>query len=394
MGERPGDDIMIPLSAHGKAVNVGPLVIGKITRSPVFSNREDYVLAVDELSQGADTAGYGALLAQAPVTVDAPPEPFIHDVPLGHLNDGDVVSVDRRGHVRTLYRPASRSNALFVTDRCNSYCLMCSQPPKNVEEPGRLQELQRIVSLVNPDAAELGITGGEPTLLRNEFIELIRTCRDRLPNTALHVLSNGRLFYYGSFAKKLADLRHPDLMIGVPLYADNDSEHDHVVQARGAFDETMIGLQNLGKYGVPVEIRVVIHQHTYKRLPELAEFIYRNVTFASQVALMGLELMGFAIPNLESLWVDPWDYRKELEAATRFLSARGMKVSIYNHQLCTVPEVIWPLCRRSISDWKNEYLPVCDKCQVRHQCGGFFTSVVQRRTSNHIVPIESSATVE
>src|SRR5207237_512501 len=163
------------------------------------------------------------------------------------------------------------------------------------------------------------------------------------------VLSNGRLFYYGSFAKQLAGLRHPDLMIGIPLYADNDVEHDHVVQARGAFDETMIGLQNLGRYGVPVEVRVVIRQYTYKRLPELAEFIYRNVTFASHVALMGLELMGFAIPNLESLWIDPWDYREELEAAALFLARRGMRVSIYNHQLCTVPESLWPFCRRSIS---------------------------------------------
>jgi His-Xaa-Ser system radical SAM maturase HxsC len=166
-----------------------------------------------------------------------------------------------------------------------------------------------------------------------------------------------------------------------------DVEHDHVVQARGAFDETMIGLQNLGRHGVPVEVRVVIHKFTHKRLPELAEFVYRNVTFASQVALMGLELMGFAVPNLDMLWIDPWDYQQELETATRFLAAHGMNVSIYNHQLCTVPPSIWSFCRQSISDWKNEYLPACDGCSERSHCGGFFSSVVQRRTSRHIHPL-------
>jgi His-Xaa-Ser system radical SAM maturase HxsC len=381
---------MIPLSTHGKTENIRSLIIGKITHTPLARDqRGDYVLAVDNTSTGFDSEGYAAVLSQARATRPLT-SPLVHDLPVAHFSDGDVVSIDARGYVRTVYRPASHYNSLFVTDRCNSYCLMCSQPPKNVQEPGRLQELQSIVRLINPEAVELGVTGGEPTLLRDHFLELIRTCRDVLPSTALHVLSNGRLFYYGSFARRLANIRHPDLMIGIPLYADNDIEHDHVVQARGAFDETMIGLQNLGRYGVPVEVRVVIHKHTYKRLPELVEFIYRNVTFASHVALMGLELMGFSIPNLESLWIDPWDYRKELEAATLFLATRGMKVSIYNHQLCTVPESVGPFCRRSISDWKNEYLPVCDECAVRSECGGFFTSVAERRHSSHVRPIKHS----
>lgn len=381
---------MIPLNTQGNAENIRSLVIGKITHTALAPrDRADYVLAVQNLPVTADLLGYAAVLSQARMTSSLP-YPLVHDLPLAHLNEGDVVSIDTRGHVRTVYRPGSHYNSLFVTDRCNSYCLMCSQPPKNIKEPGRLQELQRIVSLINPQAVELIVTGGEPTLLKDDFLELIRTCRDELPKTALHVLSNGRLFYYGGFAKELAAIRHPDLMMGIPLYADNDIEHDHVVQARNAFDETMIGLQNLGRYGVPVEVRVVLHQHTYKRLPELAEFIYRNVTFASHVALMGLELMGFAIPNLESLWVDPWEYREQLEAATLFLAARGMRVSIYNHQLCTVRESVRPFCRRSISDWKNEYLPVCDECSARGMCGGFFSSVVQRRVSSHIHQVSAS----
>jgi hypothetical protein len=34
-------------------------------------------------------------------------------------------------------------------------------------------------------------------------------------------------------------------------------------------------------------VRVVIHALTYRRLPQLAEFIYRNFAFAAHVALMG-----------------------------------------------------------------------------------------------------------
>jgi hypothetical protein len=62
----------------------------------------------------------------------------------------------------------------------------------------------------------------------------------------------------------------------------------------------LIGLQNLGRHGVPVEIRV-LHRYTFERLPQLAEFIYRNLTFASHVTFMGMEMMGFAINSLDAV---------------------------------------------------------------------------------------------
>jgi hypothetical protein len=38
------------------------------------------------------------------------------------------------GRVRVLYRRSSRHNFFLVTERCNNYCLMCSQPPKSVDD--------------------------------------------------------------------------------------------------------------------------------------------------------------------------------------------------------------------------------------------------------------------
>ncbi|HSS77991.1 MAG TPA: His-Xaa-Ser system radical SAM maturase HxsC [Thermoanaerobaculia bacterium] len=341
-----------------------------------------------------DLRGYCGVLTCASIPPDQAEalarsaSPIIHNIAsLDHLQDGDVVSLSPTGSVRTLYRLASPHNSILVTERCNSFCVMCSQPPKSIDDSALIGRHLRLIELIDFNTKELGITGGEPTLLKADLLRLIERCKVLLPSTALHVLSNGRLFYYGSFARDLAAIGHPDLMIGIPLYSDIDWEHDHVVQAAGAFDQTLVGIQNLGQYGVPVEIRVVIHQHTYKRLPNLAEFIYRNLTFASHVALMGLEVMGFAVPNLSELWIDPVEYGTELAEATRFLANRGMNVSIYNHQLCAVPREIWEFCNRSISDWKNDYLPECEECVVRERCGGFFSSSLRHRHSSGIRPI-------
>jgi His-Xaa-Ser system radical SAM maturase HxsC len=370
----------------------GIAVIGRVT-SVAREPRSDHVLRLERLSAATDLAGYAGC-----VTTGTPDPhllerwagdgvPVVHSVPsLEHLDDGDIVTLAPGGRIRTLYRIASPHNTLFTTERCNSFCLMCSQPPRPQDE-SRIGGLLRLVDLIDPGTPELGITGGEPTLLKDDFLSLIDHCRRRLPRTALHVLSNGRLFRYGSLARKLAAIAHPDLMIGVPLYSDLDAEHDFVVQCAGAFDDTLIGLHNLGRHGVPVEIRVVVHRHTWRRLPALAGFIYRNLPFAAHVALMGLEITGFAVPNLEDLWIDPAEYQEELGAAVHFLARRGMSVSVYNHQLCVLSRDLWPFSRRAISDWKNEYLPECAACRVRETCGGFFSSAVRRRISRSIAPI-------
>ena len=47
------------------------------------------------------------------------------------LGEGDVLRIQpETGRVRVLYRRSSRHNFFLVTERCNNYCLMCSQPPK------------------------------------------------------------------------------------------------------------------------------------------------------------------------------------------------------------------------------------------------------------------------
>ena len=349
---------------------------------------------VDRWRDDLDVQGVTAVLCAEPVDAEQLARidvPIVHDLALDHLAEGDAVAIEPAGQVRTLYRRGSPHNALFATDRCSSLCLMCSQPPRAINDDWRVQEMLDTVSLIDPDTEELGITGGEPTLLKDGFLAVLAACKEHLPTTGVHVLSNGRLFRYGSYARQVAAIQHHDLMIGVPLYSDLEDRHDHVVQAKGAFEETILGLRNLGRFGVPVEIRVVVHRFTYDRLPELAQFIYRNLTFAAQVVFMGLEMMGYAVANLDALWIDPWDYRDELERATLFLAQRRMKVSVYNHQLCTMPETIWPYCRKSISDWKNEYLPQCDACALRSSCGGFFASAVKRRVSQHIQPLQPSA---
>lgn len=263
---------------------------------------------------------------------------------------------------------------------------MCSQPPKNVDDSWIIGEILQTIPLIDQATREIGFTGGEPTLLGDDFIRLLKTCKSYLPNTAIHILSNGRTFNDLAYAKKYAAIDHHDMMVGIPIYSDISSIHNYVVQAENAFDETIRGILNLKRLNQQVEIRVVIHKQTYQRLPQLAEFIARNITFVDHVALMGLENTGFTKANIADLWVEPIDYQKQLYEAVSLLACYRIRTSVYNHQLCVLDKRLWPFARKSISDWKNEYLPQCSKCKEKPNCGGFFSSTITKH-SEHIKPI-------
>src|SRR5579871_2099422 len=322
----------------------------------------------------AELSGYKALLFcdRAEGTYTVPRIELLRDS--DHLKDGDIVALDgKSGTVRSLYRPYEKHHHLFVTERCNSNCLMCSQPPKDRDDVEALSfRNHQIIDLITEAPPYLTITGGEPTLLGDHLFQLIDHLKDKMPSTELHVLTNGRTFAWPSYTRRFADLRHPNISLGVPLYADVAAIHDFVVQARGAFDQTVNGLHQAARNGIRVEIRVVLHRQTIPRLLKLAEYIYRNLTFVEHIALMGLEHTGYTPRNIDQLWIDPFDYQDELERAVEFLANRKMNVSIYNHQLCTLKRSLWGYARKSISDWKNLYLPECQGCEVMAECGGFF----------------------
>jgi His-Xaa-Ser system radical SAM maturase HxsC len=153
-----------------------------------------------------------------------------------------------------------------------------------------------------------------------------------------------------------------------------DSLHDQIVASKGAFWDTLEGLFNLARLGIPIELRTVVIKPNHIRLAEWAEFVYRTFPFVVHVAIMGLEPIGLAASNIDSLWIDPVDYEVQIRKAVQILHRRNMNVSIYNHQLCTLPKELWPFARKSISEWKNIYMAECENCSKITVCGGFFHS--------------------
>src|SRR5260370_232520 len=99
-----------------------------------------------------------------------------------YLSDGDIVGV-RHGsrRFRTLFRRNSKHNSFLVTERCNNYCLMCSQPPKDIDDHWILDEIRESLPLVDPSTRSLTFTGGEPLTDWRDFVAVLAQWRDQLP---------------------------------------------------------------------------------------------------------------------------------------------------------------------------------------------------------------------
>jgi len=362
------------LRTKGKPINIEGHLVGRVSRDIENLNDQTFLITDNGVKGLPNTKFLGLLTTQQEYELKNG-ENVVFKIPtLEHLEDGDIVSVGNDGNINTLYRINSNHNTLLATERCNSNCLMCSQPPRDRNDIPILYEIHKqLIPLIPKDCIELGVSGGEPTLMGELFFSLMEQLKVELPNTEIHVLTNGRSFAWNHMAEKLGQINNRRLMLGIPVYSDYYQVHDYIVQAENAFYQTILGLHNLSRYDQRLEVRIVLHKQSIPRITKLARYIYKNLPFVEHVAFMGLEYIGYTPKNIDKLWIDPYDYQEELSEAVEYLASQGMHVSIYNTPLCVLPERVWKYARKSISDWKNEYLPECKNCTKLNDCGGFFT---------------------
>ena len=367
---------------NGTPININADILGRITlkNKNIISRKNEILVKANVTSV---PVGYAAVITNSKIVSYG--KPCVEDVQnLDEFNEGDVVLINSNGEIIFLYEIKSLHNAIFATERCNHRCIMCPQPPI-ADEKDKTPFNLKLISLIDKHTIEIGITGGEPTLIGDKLFDLIRQIQKYQPKAGISLLSNGVKFADKSYAMKLAMCKHNDLQIDVPIFSDIAEIHNKIVGAK-TFYKTIQGLYNLALFHQRIGLRIVVHKLTYQRLPQLADYIYHNFPFVSQVAFLQMETTGNADTNINELWMDPYDYNEELKQAVLLLSNRGICTRIYNAQLCVLPTEIRDYAVCSIYDWKDSYLPECKECLLRNQCGGLFESN-QKHHSKYIKPI-------
>jgi len=257
----------------GKTINISQEIIGKITIldniqntfSVICNNLTQTVFLLTESTRTSINDNGKALI--------------LNNVEYSKLNENDLIRISPSGKYEILYSIKSNDNLLFITEKCNSRCIFCPQPPKNVDDFEYYFNVNNsILDNLDKTVEYIGITGGEPLLAKEYLFKLLDKINNKLPHTEVQLLTNGKLLGNKEYFSEISNYITDKYIFGIPLYSDFENDHDNLVGCRNSYINTLKGLYNLASIGARIELRIVLNKVTISRLKQISEFIFKNLS--------------------------------------------------------------------------------------------------------------------
>lgn len=294
------------------------------------------------------------------------------------LCDFDIVEISDTGLLYRAFANNESDSTIFLGAKCNSNCIMC--PAGDAERKKGFsysrELLMKYIDYLPYELEYLVMTGGEPTLQTNLFLETLDRVRVKFPYTQVLLLTNGRSLSDKWLFEQVC-LRHPNnFRIAIPIHADNPKLHDYITRAPGSFEQTILALRRLMSSDIKIEVRIVVTKANCDNLLQIAELITSHFSRVFCVNFIGLEPRGNCALNFDSVYIDHRTSFLKSKTAIEHLVSCGYDVGLYNYPLCAIDKDFWPIAAKSISGYKNVYHNDCEKCSVKNICGGFFTAAM------------------
>jgi len=161
---------------------------------------------------------------------------------------------------------------IALTYKCQNRCSHCyNEPERKLNELSKEQWLDVLRNCEKAAIPHVVFTGGEPTLV--EFLpELVGYAEDLGLVTGLN--TNGRKLKDDAYVISLKDagLDH----VQITLESPDEEVHDSMVNEKGAFRETMLGLKNALKSGIFTMTNTTITKANRESLKAMPKFLKEN----------------------------------------------------------------------------------------------------------------------
>lgn len=216
-------------------------------------------------------------------------------------------------------RIAERSERIHINlgPVCNNNCVFCMEEDR--EERYRVnsalnEDRVRGILEANAGAEEVCFTSGEPTLVE-ALPTYVEWAKD-LGFSRRSVMTNGRRLSYMSYAVSLvkAGMNY----FYVSIHGHQEKLHNALVRTKGAFDQTVAGLDNITRlkpYGVGLHTSTVL---TLRNLPHLGEiYAFLREHGVDQVVFNVMQPNGRADTHFDRLFPRYTDIAAHME---RFVS--------------------------------------------------------------------------
>lgn len=296
---------------------------------------------------------------------------------------------------------------LAITYRCNNDCHHCyNQPQRKGIELSTSEWKNVITRLWDIAIPHVVFTGGEPTL-RQDLCELISFAQQTGLVTGLN--TNGRRLCDPSFVNQLVDagLDH----VQITLESHDELIHDQMVNAKGAWIQTVAGIKNVLDSPLYVMTNTTLLQHNCPFLSETLDFLaeigvptigLNSLIHSGRGKLVGTGIHDQELPNLleiarqkteenrqRLIWYTPTEYCK-FDPMQLELGVKGCTAALFN--MCIEPdgsvipcqsfyeslgnilndpwESIWQHDRAKWLRDRKFARPECHNCTLFSECGG------------------------
>ena len=318
--------------------------------------------------------------------------PFVEGVyreRIAELHDFDIVEISDSGILYRAFANNEGDTTVFLGAKCNSNCIMCPASDRERKKGFSYsrESLMKYLHYLPADLEYIVMTGGEPTMQTELFLEALDKVAEKFPYTQVLLLTNGRSLSDKWLYEQVV-ARHPaNFRIAIPIHGANAELHDYITQAEGSFSQTILGLQRLMDSNIKTEIRVVVTKTNCDDLVNIAKLIADKFHRVYCINFIGLEPRGNCARNFKDVYINHRDSFLKSKPAIEFLISKGYDVGLYNYPLCAVDRDFWPLAAKSISGYKNVYHPDCQTCAVKQICGGFFTGTMSI-AKPEVIPVQ------
>ncbi len=257
---------------------------------------------------------------------------------------------------------------------CNNDCRFCISGDKR--QP--LDSVDNIKKEIKKNACKdidlLNILGGEVTLIR-ELPEIIQEAKDNGFKN-IHIITNGRRLCDEKYTR---DLLESGLnRISVTLHGHTSELQDYIVQRKGAFEQTIKGLENLRNlkkegYKFQLTIGTCVHKMNYRYLRDMVNIA--NEYNANEFLLININPIENCEKYPEDTIIEYDKIKPHLDKTKEYANKIEMPVSFSEFPHCLIYD---------ITDIQEEDFEQIDNVSFADEKGRYNFDYVEQRTSNKV----------
>jgi len=299
----------------------------------------------------------------------------------------------------------------LIIFKCNCKCIMCStglqiQRSLGSTDYHAIRPYKEVIKDIDKakkmGAQGFAFSGGEPNL-RRDLPDLVAYAKKR-GLLSIEVQSNGRMYAYKEYCKKLIDSGVNNFVISFHSHLEDVA--DKIMGVPGTYKQAFRGIKNLNELGQKVKINIVLMKLNYAHLEDHVKFLLKN---------FDIEEFRFTMTMIEGNVINNADIIARMSDVAPHI-CRAMDISnritqgrvgcfVYNMLSCLLPQhesyindlgqfdtlLVGPEFETSLDEsrkGKKIKSPACKQCRYDNICYGVWRNYAEIFGLGELKPVK------